>query len=144
MKIGLSVIVASLLIFVLWLVSSSLAQPKVNDVHDFMRVKLDDAKKVLEGLTVEDFDMIVKNAQEMSLLSEDTAWQVLQTLEYSQRSAEFRRTANRLRDAAKQKDLDAAALAYVKLTMQCIDCHKYVRDELREQSGTKTVIKVRL
>ena len=94
-----------------------------------MRVKLDDAKKVLEGLTVEDYNMIVKNAQEMSLLSEDAVWQVLQTPEYAERSAEFRRTANRLRDAGKEKNLDAASLAYVKLTMQCIDCHKYVRDE---------------
>ena len=50
-----------------------------------MRVKLDDAKKVLEGLTVEDYNMIVKNAQEMSLLSEDAVWQVLQTPEYAER-----------------------------------------------------------
>jgi cytochrome c556 len=128
MKIGLSVIVASLLLFALRTVSSSWAQPKVNDVHNFMRAKLDDAKKVLEGLTVEDFDLIVKNAQEMSLLSEDSVWQVLQTPEYSERSAEFRRTANHLRDAGKEKNLDAASLAYLKLTMQCIDCHKYVRD----------------
>ena len=106
--------------------------PKVNDVRDFMQVKLEDSKKVLEGLTVEDFDLIVKNSQAMSLLSEDAAWQVLQTPEYAERIAEFRRTTDRLTAAAKKKNLDGAALAYVELTMKCIDCHKYIRDE---QSG---------
>ena len=109
MKTGLSIIVAAVLVVGLWAVSTLLAQPKVNDVHDFMQVKLDHAKKVLEGLTTDNFDSIVKNAQAMALLSEDTTWQVLQTLEYSQRTADFRRTANRLRDAGKEKNLDGAA-----------------------------------
>ena len=29
---------------------------------------------------------------------------------------------------AKAKNLDGATLAYVRLTMNCIECHKYVRD----------------
>ncbi len=104
-------------------------RPEVNDVQAFMRVKLDDSKKVLEGLTVEDFDLIFKNAQAMSLLSEDATWQVLQTPEYAQRSAEFRRAADSLATAAKKKNLDGAAFAYVDLTMKCIDCHQYVRTQ---------------
>ncbi len=115
-------------------------QPKVNDVHDFMRAKLEHSKKVLEGLTMEDFSAIVKNSQAMSLLVEDAAWQVLQTREYAQRSAEFRRTADRLTEAGRKKNLDGAALAYVELTMQCVDCHKYVRSEKPpnlEQRGGK-------
>jgi hypothetical protein len=103
--------------------------PKVNDVQSFMRVKLEDSKKVLEGLTVEDFDMIAKNAQAMGLLSEDAMWQVLQTQEYSQRSRHFREVADRLANAAKKKNLDGASLAYVELTINCIECHKYVRDQ---------------
>ena len=65
-----------------WIAVRSSAEPKVNDVHSFMQVKLEDSKKVLEGLTIEDFDLIVKNSQAMSLLSEDAIWQVLQTPEY--------------------------------------------------------------
>ena len=113
----------------LWAATVDSAGPKVNDVQGFMKVKLEDSKKILEGLTIENFDMIAKNSQAISLLSEDALWQVLQTPEYSQRSAEFRRTADRLTQAAKKKNLDAAALAYVELTMKCIDCHKYVRDQ---------------
>jgi hypothetical protein len=112
-----------------WAASRSSAEPKVNDVHTFMQVKLEDSKKVLEGLTTENFDLMVKNSQEMSLLSEDALWQVLQTPEYVQRSADFRRITDRLTEAARKKNLDGAALAYVELTMSCIECHKYVRDQ---------------
>jgi hypothetical protein len=52
---------------------------------------------------------------------------VLQTPEYLQQSQDFRRTADAVTEAAKKKNLDGTALAYVELTMKCINCHKYVR-----------------
>ena len=110
-----------------------------NRIRDFMRAKLSHSQKVLEGLTTEDFDMIAKNSQAMSLLSQATNWQVLQTEEYLQQSRDFRRAADALTEAAKKKNLDGAALAYVELTMKCINCHKYVRGvrmaRLDESSG---------
>jgi cytochrome c556 len=96
-------------------------------LRDFMRVKLSHSQKVLEGLTTQDFDMIAKNSEAMSLLSLETNWQVLQTAEYLDRSKDFRRTADALTEAAKKKNLDGTALAYVELTMNCVNCHKYVR-----------------
>lgn len=107
--------------------ANPLAAQRPNQVADFMRAKLDHSQRVLEGLTVEDFGMIAKNSQDMALLSQATNWQVLQTEEYLQQSGEFRRAANTLTQAARDKNLDAAALAYVDLTMKCINCHKYVR-----------------
>jgi hypothetical protein len=94
---------------------------------EFMRAKLDHSQKLLEGLALEDFEAIAKNAQAMSLLSLAASWQVLQTPEYAQQSLEFRRTADALTEAARKKNLDGAALAYVELTMKCVNCHKYVR-----------------
>jgi cytochrome c556 len=101
--------------------------PAVNAVKEFMRAKLTHSQKVLEGLALEDFDLIAKNAQAMSLLSKDATWQVLQTPQYLQQSQDFQRAADAVTDAAKKKSLDGAALAYVELTMKCINCHKYVR-----------------
>lgn len=107
-------------------------------LRDFMRRKLDHSQKALEGIVVQDFDMIAKSAQEMSLLSLDASWQVLQTPEYFQRSNEFRRTANALDRNAVEKNLDGAALSYIQLTTQCFDCHKYVRDQKQgEQTSAK-------
>ncbi len=111
----------------LCLVRNSQAQLGQENTKPFMRAKLAHSQEVLKGLTTEDFTIIVKNAQEMSLLSQAAQWQVIQTPEYVQRSAEFRREVDGLMEAAREKNLDGATLAYVKVTMNCIECHKYVR-----------------
>jgi len=54
---------------------------------------------------------------------------VMQTAEYRERSNEFRRTVNAITDAARKKNLEAAALAYVDATLKCVSCHKYIRQE---------------
>ena len=96
-------------------------------LRDFMQLKLNHSQKILEGLVREDFAALAKHSQELSLLSLDASWQVLQTAEYTQQSLEFRRAADALTAAAKKKNLDGAALAYVDVTMKCVNCHKYVR-----------------
>lgn len=103
------------------------AEP-TNDVHAFMQLKLDHSKEVLSGLVLEDFDKLIKHSEALSLLSEETSFQVLQTEDYLQQSIEFRRAADALTNAARKKNLDGAALAYVDMTMKCVNCHKYVRD----------------
>jgi hypothetical protein len=97
------------------------------DIKDFMGGKLIHMQKVLEGITTEDYDQIRKDASKLIQLSHATEWRVLMTPEYQQHSAEFRRTAESVVDAAKKKNLDGAALGYVDLTMKCVTCHKYVR-----------------
>ncbi len=125
MKRGiLSIVVAA----TVWIVVVSAGQSQdVDNVKTFMRAKLGHAQKVIEGLATNDFDMIAKHSQEMSLLSQATTWQVLQTPEYMRRSAEFRRSTDALTTAAKEKNLDGATLAYVDVTLKCVECHKYVR-----------------
>lgn len=103
------------------------AAPKA-DLSDFMRVKLKNSQSVVEGLVLADFDKIAKNAQDMSLLSLAETWQVLQTPQYIEYSRKFRTAADALADAAKKKNLDQAAEAYNRVTLRCVECHKYVRD----------------
>ena len=106
---------------------STASAEQVDNVAKFMRVKMNHAHKVLEGLALEDFDAIAKHSQEMSLLSQAASWQVLQTPEYRQQSTDFRRAANALTEAAQKKNLDGASIAYVEMTLKCVQCHKYVR-----------------
>ena len=102
-------------------------RPDEEELRTFMQQKLGHSQKVLEGVVLGKFDAIDTGAQAMSVLSVDASWQVLQTFGYQQRSAEFRRTADTLSRMAKAKNLDGAALAYVQLTLNCVDCHKYIR-----------------
>ena len=102
-------------------------------VAQLMHRKLEGAQKVLEGISVSDFDKISKNADELIQVSKEAEWKVLKTEKYELYSNEFRRHADTLIKNAKEKNLDAAALTYVELTLTCVRCHKYVR-EARETS----------
>jgi hypothetical protein len=97
----------------------------------FMRAKLTHSQHVLEGLAVEDYDLISKGAQQLALASQASDWQVLQTEDYIRHSSEFRRACDSLGAAAKAKNLDGAALAWMEVTMKCVQCHRYVRDQKR-------------
>jgi hypothetical protein len=102
---------------------------RTDAVGPFMRAKLAHSQDVLEGLALEDYEMIARGAQELSLASQASSWQVLQTEDYARQSAEFRRSCDTLRKAAKDRNLDGAALAWMDVTMKCVQCHRYVRDQ---------------
>jgi cytochrome c556 len=97
---------------------------------EFMRMKLEYSKKVLEGLTLEDYAGISKNAKALKRLSEAAEWEV-PTIpnagDYIVFTSEFQRLADEMDRKAKDKNIDGATLAYLRLTMNCVNCHKYVR-----------------
>jgi len=100
-----------------------------DDVAVFMRAKLDHSSEVLEGLSLADFEKIRRGGQLLALASQASSWQVLQSEEYARQSVAFRRACERLERAAAEKNLDAAALARMDVTMKCVQCHRYVRDQ---------------
>ena len=93
----------------------------------FMKRKLDHAEKTLEALAKEDYDAIITHSQAISLLCEDELWMVLETPEYRERSKEFQRSVYGITEAARKKNLEGAALAYVDTTLKCVSCHQYLR-----------------
>jgi cytochrome c556 len=107
--------------------SATCGVARAEDLATFMRAKLTHSEKVLEGLTREDYDLIAKHSQAMSLLCQDEQWQVLKSAEYVERSREFRRSVDEITAAAKAKNLEAATLAYVDSTTKCVSCHTYLR-----------------
>lgn len=101
-------------------------------VSKYMRAKLVHSQKLLEALVLEDFEQTVKHSQDLKLLSQESIWNVLQTEQYVQHSTDFRRRTDALTAAARKKNLDGAALAYVELTLNCVQCHKYLRDSRKK------------
>jgi hypothetical protein len=106
-------------------------EPK--QVNTLMRRKLEQSQKVLEGVAVQDFKKIAEHAEELIEISKLAEWKVLKTARYELYSNEFRRNAETLIESAKKKNIDAAALAYLELTMTCVKCHKHVREERRTE-----------
>ncbi len=96
----------------------------------FMRQKLEFAKDLLEGLTVEDFAKVEKSSRALKKLSYASEWEVptIPNIEqYMPMTTEFQRITDEITKAAKDKNLDAATIGYVRLTTNCVNCHKYVR-----------------
>lgn len=99
----------------------------------FMREKLTSSQLVLEGLMVEDYDMMQKGAQKMIEMSNATEWQVIEGPIFARQSEEFRSAAKQVIKFAKEKNIDGASLSYLHLTMTCIACHKKVNKVLISQ-----------
>lgn len=105
-------------------------QPNIRTVtrEIFMRGKLASNQKIVEGLTTKDFELIHQGALEVKLLVKGQHWFVIDTAEYKRFSQEMEYAADKLQTAAKQKNMDAAALRYFGLTMSCLDCHRYIEN----------------
>ena len=102
-----------------------------------MQMKLDRSKAILEGLALEDYEKIAKNARGLRLLSLEAGWNVLQTDEYSEQSKDFRRNSELIAEAGAEKDLGRATLGYVALTVRCVECHSYMRKVMGKNPAEK-------
>jgi cytochrome c556 len=101
-------------------------------VKEAMRQKVAYSQQVLVGITLEDYRLIANNAEKLVELSNKTNWYSRQVPEYDLFLNEFRRNAQQLAAAGQQKNLDAASLAYVQMTLSCVSCHQFIRNS----SGT--------
>ena len=97
---------------------------------EFMRDKLELSQQVLEGLALEDYDLLIAKGTKLSAMTKEADWKLFENPDYDQQIRIFRRQVDTMVKAAKDKNLDAATLAYVRMTMSCVDCHKLVRGKL--------------
>jgi hypothetical protein len=98
---------------------------------EFMREKLNFSEDVLEGLALEQYATIEKGGKALKKLSEAAEWEVATipgVTDYVMLTTDFQRHADELVKQARAKNIDGATLAYVKLTMGCVQCHKFIRD----------------
>jgi cytochrome c556 len=123
--------------------AATLAQSRRNRaVKEFMRDKLELSQRVLEGLATEDYDLIVARGTRLSAMTKEADWRWFENPDYEQQSLIFRRQVDSLVKAGKDKNLDAATLAYVRMTMSCVDCHKLVRGKLVAEAQHPTAARL--
>lgn len=92
-----------------------------------MERKLDHAQAVLTALAREDFDALGTNADALLTLSEEQ-WISRDSPEYRAQLKDFWVVLEGIKTAADQENLDGATLAYVQMTLSCVRCHKYLRE----------------
>ncbi len=99
-------------------------------LRDFMRQKLLASNMILEGLATEDMSLVKQGATQLNKMSQVEQWRVHNDVMYKQFSGEFQRVTQALKRAAEDDNIDQAALQWMGATMTCIECHRYVRNEL--------------
>lgn len=125
MKRCLSILAILLLAGLVW--EAKGGQPK-KDPNAFMQLKLQNSQMVLNGIALGNFETIETSALDLVKLSRKAEFQLMKTKEYAKHSEEFRTNAENIAKMAQAKNLEGAALAYVQLTLNCVNCHKYLRD----------------
>jgi hypothetical protein len=128
-----SIAVAALLLVLLGVASGEdadkKAAPEGKKADELMQRKLRESQKVLEGIAVANYDDIANHAQELIEISRAAGFRAIKTPRYEVYSREFQQNAEALVKNANDKNIDAAALSYVELTLTCVKCHKYVREQ---------------
>ena len=122
MTFRLSVI---LVLLALWGSAAPAQTPALGRV---MREKLTHSQKILEAIMTSDFAALETHSAALTRVTQSSAWSVLKSPEYSRQSSAFLGAAQDLVEAAKQRDLDAAAEHYVSLTLACFRCHRYMKN----------------
>jgi hypothetical protein len=95
----------------------------------FMRQKLVFAQGLLEGITLEKFDLVLTNATRLRDMTHTNVFLVLGNPDYRSRVTSFQARVDALSAAAKATDPARCFDAYTKVTESCVECHKYFRRE---------------
>jgi hypothetical protein len=96
------------------------------ELGNVMREKLGHTQKILEAVVTSDWVGLETHSRELERLTSDPRWMVLKYPEYAQHSTAFVRSVQALHTAAAQRDLEQAPKAYVAVTLQCVECHRYL------------------
>lgn len=112
------------------------AEPEAEKKPSFwMKKKLEYSETILVGLANGDYDSIGKTARSMNSLNQMEKWVRSSLPEYRAQLQIFQNANQQMVRMADDENLDGAALAYVQLTLSCVNCHKIVRDHSHKGPG---------
>jgi hypothetical protein len=102
-------------------------EPTVDEPSIWMKQKLAYSQRILNGLAMEDYEMIEKNATSMKGLSRVEGFVRSKTEGYRTQLKTFEFATSELIRNSEQKNLDGATLAFTQMTISCVNCHKEIR-----------------
>jgi hypothetical protein len=130
-RVRQAVLFTSLLGCLTWLGASWIngQDPPIKDSKaGIMRLKLIPAKMILEGIALHDFKAVRKNTEQIRLLTLDASWMIVQTEAYRKQTADFERALKLLNRMCEEENIEGVTLAYMQVTMRCVECHRALRD----------------
>lgn len=107
--------------------SKAKPSPAPTSIKALMHEKLESAHGILEGLVMEDFTKIEHFAAQLHDISRATTWQKPDDAEFLRYAKNFQGSADYLVEQARKKNLDGVAIGHIRVTMDCMQCHNFVR-----------------
>jgi hypothetical protein len=130
----------TLLACLLWTPLSSRADRRISPIPDraglataeLMARKVSGSNRVLNGLVIADFDMLLRSARDLRDVSEQPGWGVTEVdPAYRHFHLEFQRLSLKLIRMSESRNIEGAAYTFQNLTATCIACHQHVRDVVK-------------
>jgi hypothetical protein len=98
----------------------------------WMKHKLVASQKILEGMTRGDFVLIENSAQGMRVMGYLEGWARADIPGYKDQLRAFEHANGAIVRHARDESLDGVTLAYTQLAISCVQCHKLVRDNVKQ------------
>ena len=105
------------------------AEKQREEIAKVMGDKLKNAQDLVAALAIENYPMLADRANVLKRIGSSSLARVSPNVEYLKYSAEFTSLAEELERRARARDLNGATLSYIRLTINCVECHKHLRDE---------------
>ena len=109
---------------------------KIDDKNPsiWMKKKLDYSQDILAGITMEDFDKIADNARAMKGLGKFEAFVRSRNAAYTRQLQAFEDINDEIIRQADNDNVEGVALAFTQLTVNCVNCHKVLRQHVKSGS----------
>ena len=101
--------------------------PEKEAMTAFMRTKLAYTQGVTEGMTMEQFGLVMGNAIKLRDMTQSNVWVKVEQPDYKRFMQEYQSSCEELFKKAGNKDLDAVTEAYAKVLKNCVECHRVLR-----------------
>jgi len=110
---------------------------KIDDKNPsiWMKKKLDYSQNILAGITSEDFDKIADNARAMKGLGKFEAFIRSRNAAYTRQLQSFEDINDEIIRQADNDNVEGVALAFTQLTVNCVNCHKVLRQHVKSGGG---------
>lgn len=105
---------------------AAMATAQTVQTQRVMQQKLAESQRILGAVVTSNWAELGQRARALQSLTQQPGWQVLQTPEFRNYTANFQKAAQAVADASNQRDQQTAVAAYNGLVTSCVDCHRYV------------------
>ncbi len=122
-----SFIVGVVTVFLLTASVTAEDKEKDKEASFWMERKLAYSQQILNGLALEDYELIQKNAMSMKGLNTLEFFIRQKPAGYRTQLKTFEFSVNELVRNAEDQDLDGATLAFTQMAISCVNCHKELR-----------------